>query len=278
MHAVRTDSSLQRWDTEGGAPKVRRPAHSKRAAPASQVTPSLYYFNIRSERTLIEDPEGLTLPDLKAALQEALALARQSLMEGDRQGENRRDWRVEIMDRANEHVMTVAFNEVYSCGWPREDNRPDRARDLTPLVRRTMEQRLSVLSLGVRDLERSRAFYESLGWQCSTRSTEEVVFFQLGGIALSLLPRGMLAREADLPEQGSGFSGVTLAYNTRSKAEVEMVMNEAEEAGARIVKAAQSSAWGGNSGYFADPDGYLWEIAWNPGFDLADDGRITLPK
>ena len=110
------------------------------------------------------------------------------------------------------------------------------------------------------------------------RSTEEVVFFQLGGIVLSLLPRGMLAREVDLPEDGSGFRGVALAYNTRSRAEVEMVMNDAEAAGARIVKAAESSAWGGYSGYFADPDEHLWEVAWNPGFDLANDGRITLPQ
>ena len=141
-----------------------------------------------------------------------------------------------------------------------------------------MEQRLSVISLGVRDLDRSRAFYERLGWQRSTRSTEEVVFFQLGGIVLSLLPREALAREADLPEAGSGFRGVALAYNTRSRAEVEMVLNEAEAAGARVVKAAETSVWGGYSGYFADPDDQLWEVAWNPGFDLADDGSVTLPE
>ncbi len=119
MHASRTDSSLQRWDNEGGAPRVRRPSKRGSSAPAHRATCALYYFNIRSDRTLIEDPEGLTLPDLKAALREALTLARQSLREGDRRGENRRDWRVEIMDRENEHVMTVAFGEVYSCEWSR---------------------------------------------------------------------------------------------------------------------------------------------------------------
>ena len=119
MHASRTDGSLQRWDNKGGAPRVRRTSKRGSSAPALQATSALYYFNIRSDRTLIEDHEGLILPDLKAALQEALALARQSLTEGDQRGENRRDWRVEIMDRANEHVMTVAFGEVYSCDWSR---------------------------------------------------------------------------------------------------------------------------------------------------------------
>ncbi len=285
MRAPRTDSSLNRWNDEGGAPNVPRSSRIRRSASPPQATSALYYFNIRSDhtlnsrsdRTLIEDPEGLTLPDLKAALQEALAIARHSLTEGNRQGENRRNWRVEIMDRANEHLMTVAFNEVYSCEWSRGSRGPDWASHPVPLVR-TMEQRLSVISLGVRNLSRSRTFYERLGWQRSMRSTEEVVFFQLGGIVLSLLPREMLAREANLPEHGSGFGGVALAYNTRSRAEVEMVLNEAEAAGARVVKAAQSSAWGGYSGYFADPDDYLWEVAWNPGFDLADDGRVTLPQ
>ena len=119
MHASRTDSSLQRWDNEGGAPQVRRSPRAKRSAPAPQATSALYYFNIRSDRTLIEDPDGLTLPDLKAALQEALDLARQSLTEGNRRGQDRRGWWVEIMDRANEHVMTVVFTEAYSCAWSR---------------------------------------------------------------------------------------------------------------------------------------------------------------
>ncbi len=109
MHASRTDSSLNRWDDEGGAPKVRRSLRTKCSTPAPQATSALYYFNIRSDRTLIEDPDGLTLPDLKAALQEALDLARLSVTDGIRRGDDRRGCRVEIMDLANEDVMTVFF-------------------------------------------------------------------------------------------------------------------------------------------------------------------------
>ncbi len=141
-----------------------------------------------------------------------------------------------------------------------------------------MEQRVSIITLGVSDLAASRAFYERLGWKCSTRMADEVVLFQLGSIVLSLFPRESLAREAHLPPEGSGLCGVALAYNTRSTAEVDAVMEEARTAGARILKAAQTSAWGGYSGYFSDPDGYLWEVAWNPGFELADDGSVTLPE
>jgi hypothetical protein len=178
---------------------------------------SLYYFNIRSDRTLKQDPEGSTLPDLKAALQEALALARLSLKIGDRKGQDRRGWRVEIMDRANEHLMSVAFTEADLCEWPRRGKSPAVPhRALESEV--AMEPRVSVITLGVSDLAESQAFYERLGWRCSKRMTEEVVLFQLGGLVLSLLPREVLAREADLPPEGSGFSGVALAYNTRSKA------------------------------------------------------------
>ncbi len=141
-----------------------------------------------------------------------------------------------------------------------------------------MEQRVSIITLGVSDLAASRAFYERLGWKCSTRMADEVVLFQLGSIVLSLFPREALAREAHLSPEGSGFCGVALAYNTRSTAEVDAVMEEARTAGARILKAAQTSAWGGYSGYFSDPDGYVWEVAWNPGFELADDGSVTLPE
>jgi predicted lactoylglutathione lyase len=139
-----------------------------------------------------------------------------------------------------------------------------------------MEQRISVVTLGVRNLAASQAFYESLGWRCSTRATDEVVFFQLGGIVLSLLPREVLAREADVEPQGSGFCGVAFAYNTRSKAEVEAVMARAQRAGACIRKAIQTSVWGDYGGYFSDLDGYLWQVAWNPGLDPAVDGSVTL--
>ena len=110
------------------------------------------------------------------------------------------------------------------------------------------------------------------------RAAEGVVFFQVGGGALSLYPRADLARDAGVSAAGSGFRGVVLAFNTRSRAEVDTVLREAERAGGRIVKAATDAFWGGYSGYFADPDDHLWEVAWNPGFALAADGGLVLPE
>ena len=140
-----------------------------------------------------------------------------------------------------------------------------------------MEQRLSLVTLGVSNLGRSRAFYERLGWKPSTAGGEEVVFFQLGGIALALFPRTALAEDAMIHEIGSGFGGVALAHNVRSRAEVDSVLAEAAAAGAKILKAARAAPWGGYSGYFADLDGYPWEVAWNPQFHLGRDGGIKLP-
>ena len=140
-----------------------------------------------------------------------------------------------------------------------------------------MEQRISIITLGVRNLGASQAFYERLGWKRSMRSVEEVVFFQLGGLVLSLFPREHLAAEAHVPPKWAGFGGIVLGYNTRSRAEVEEVIEAAEGAGARILRKAQNSLWGGYSGSFSDPDGYPWEVVWNPAFGLADDGSVTLP-
>jgi hypothetical protein len=123
MRASRTDTSLGRWDNDGGAPKARRYSRSERSPPARPETSALYYFNFRSNRALMDDSEGSTLPDLKAALHEALTLASQSLAEGYHKGEDRRGWRVEIMDRANQHLMTVAFTEACLCKWPRRGKR-----------------------------------------------------------------------------------------------------------------------------------------------------------
>ncbi len=275
MCPSQADTSLGRWDNEGGAPRAARRLRAKSAAPTPQAAGSLYYFNIRSDRTFKEDPEGSTLPDLTSALQEALTLARRSLKVGDRKGQDRRGWRVEIMDRANEHLATVAFTEADLCEWPRKGKSPlvpQRGLELGA----AMEQRVSVITLAVSDLATSQAFYERLGWRCSKRMTEEVVLFQLGGLVLSLLPREVLAREAAFPPEGSGFSGVVLAYNTRSKAEVEAVMAAARDAGAQIRRRAHPSVWGGYSGYFSDLDNHLWEVAWNPGLSPADDGSVTL--
>ena len=140
-----------------------------------------------------------------------------------------------------------------------------------------MEQRISLVTLGVGNLERSREFYERLGWKRAMAAAEGIVFFQAGGMALALYPREELAKDAKVSEEGSGFGGVTLAYNTRSKKEVDAVLGEAEAAGAKIMKKAEEAFWGGYSGYFADPDGFLWEVAWNPFFEVREDGGIRLP-
>ena len=127
-----------------------------------------------------------------------------------------------------------------------------------------MEQRLSLVTLGVADLERARRFYEDgLGWRRGN-DHEEVAFYQLGGMVLALWGREALAQDARLPDAGSGFGGIALAYNTRSREEVDAVLAEAEAAGGRILKPAEDASWGGYSGYFADPDGHPWEVAWNP--------------
>jgi hypothetical protein len=141
-----------------------------------------------------------------------------------------------------------------------------------------MEQRLSLVTLGVADLERARGFYEDgLGWRRGNAHAE-VVFFQLGGMILGLFSREALAADAGLPSAGSGFSGIALAYNARTRQEVDAVLAEAEAAGARILKPAKDAFWGGYSGYFADPDGHLWEVAWNPDWTIAEDGSVRLRK
>jgi uncharacterized protein len=140
-----------------------------------------------------------------------------------------------------------------------------------------MEQRVSLITLGVADLQRSREFYERLGWQRSMAEAEGVVFFQAGGMALALYSRTELAKDAKISPEGSGFSGIALAYNTRSREEVDSALAEAQAAGARILKPAEEAFWGGCSGYFADPDGFPWEVAWNPSFAILEDGSIRLP-
>lgn len=142
-----------------------------------------------------------------------------------------------------------------------------------------MEQRISLITLGVDDLDRARGFYlDGLGWRQSSASTDGISFIQLGGIALALYPRDKLAEDARVGEPGSGFSGVALAYNTRSRDEVDQTLHQAEAAGGRIVKPAEDVFWGGYSGYFADPDGHLWEVAWNPFFEVDAEGRLALPE
>jgi uncharacterized protein len=140
-----------------------------------------------------------------------------------------------------------------------------------------MEQRLSLITLGVADLKRSREFYERLGWRRSMAKAEGIIFFQAGGMALALFPRDELAKDANLAAEGRGFGGVSLAYNARTRAEVDSVLAEAEAAGAKLLKPAKLAVWGGYSGYFSDPDGFPWEVAWNPSFQIAEDGSIRIP-
>lgn len=142
-----------------------------------------------------------------------------------------------------------------------------------------MEQRLSVITLGVSDLKRAYQFYaQGLGWKASNSKGEKIYFFPVGGPALALYPRELLAEDALLayaPPQT--FCGVTLAHNVRMKEEVAQVLSFAEAAGGKILKPAQDVFWGGHSGYFADPDGYPWEVCFNPFFPLDEQGHIQLP-
>lgn len=129
-----------------------------------------------------------------------------------------------------------------------------------------MEQRISVITLGVRNLARSKAFYDALGWRMDSSREEEgaIIAYNLHASTLCLYPWDGLAEDAQVDSSGSGFRGVTLAYNVSTREEVDQVLAEAEQVGGSIVKLAQDTFWGGYSGYFADPDGMLWEVAWNP--------------
>jgi catechol 2,3-dioxygenase-like lactoylglutathione lyase family enzyme len=141
-----------------------------------------------------------------------------------------------------------------------------------------MQPRISLITLGVTDLARATAFYrDGLGFPHWLGSGEGVSFFRTGGAILALYPWDKLAEDALVPPAGSGFRGVALAHNVHTRAEVSEALAQAVAAGAKLVKPAQDVFWGGHSGYFADLDGHLWEVAWNPGFPLAADGSITLP-
>lgn len=139
-----------------------------------------------------------------------------------------------------------------------------------------MDPRISLVTLGVADMTAARTFYEKLGWQASGQSNDDVTFFQAGGMILGLYGRAALAEDAKVENSKPGFSGVALAYNGRDKAEVDRVLAEAVAAGGTLIKAAEDVFWGGYSGYFADPDGHLWEVAFNPFFPIAEDGSISL--
>ena len=137
-----------------------------------------------------------------------------------------------------------------------------------------MDQRISLITLGVADIARARGFYEALGWSGESPD-EDVVFFQAGGMVMALWGRAKFAHDSAV-EDGGGWGGVTLAYNVSSPEEVDNVIAQAEAAGAKIGRPGAPTFWGGYSGVFIDPDGHPWEVAHNPGWVLGDDGSITI--
>jgi len=139
-----------------------------------------------------------------------------------------------------------------------------------------MNQHLHLITLGVRDYEKSRMFYaETLGWKIS-RPQEGVAFFQAGGVVLSIFPRGELAKDALVDPEGHGFAGFSLAYNAQSEGEVDEIIRDLKAKGVKILKEPQKVFWGGYSSYFADPDGNGWEVAYNPFFPFDEDGNLKL--
>lgn len=143
-----------------------------------------------------------------------------------------------------------------------------------------MEQRLSIITLGVLDLQRAVAFYQQgMELQRHPLGGDDVAFFQMGAVILGLYPMDKLAEDAGLPEPAdNAFRGVALAYNVRDRAEVDAILARAASCGGCITRPAQDMFWGGYSGYFADTEGNSWEVAWNPAFPIAEDGSVSLPE
>jgi hypothetical protein len=138
-----------------------------------------------------------------------------------------------------------------------------------------MEQRISIVTLGVADLAKSRRFYaEGLGWKPAFEN-QEIVFFQTGGMIFALFLRDQLAADFHADAKDFGKPAMALGHNVRSQDQVDPLIARAAAAGAAILKPARKTSWGGYSGYFADPDGFPWEVAWNPGWPLAPDGSVT---
>ena len=138
-----------------------------------------------------------------------------------------------------------------------------------------MEQRISLVTLGVRDLARARAFYEALGWTTDAEPDDDVVFFQAGGMVVALWDRAKLSEDSEVEDSG-GWGGITPAYNARSNEEVDSVIEEARSAGAPIGREPGETFWGGYSGMFVDPDGHPWEVAHNPRWTIEPDGSTRL--
>jgi uncharacterized protein len=141
-----------------------------------------------------------------------------------------------------------------------------------------VQQRVSLITLGVDDLERARAFYEALGWRSRAEPGADVVFFQTGGSVFALWDRRLLAEDSGVELGDAGFGGITLAHNVASAEEVDAIVAQAASAGAGVARAPGETFWGGYSGVFVDPDGYPWEVAHNPRWTLDEAGNVTLPN
>jgi len=152
----------------------------------------------------------------------------------------------------------------------KSENQSGRAAEVLP-------RRINIVTLGVGDVAHSRKFYESLGFVASGFESKDVAFFDMNGTVLGLYGRGPLAEDAGVVDDGNGFRGVSLAINFETKAQVDEGLAFAAQCGGRIVQPAREVFWGGYSGYFADPDGHLWEFAYNPFMVLDDEGHMTLP-
>ncbi|SRR6266545_4317235 len=140
-----------------------------------------------------------------------------------------------------------------------------------------MNQHLHLITLGVKDFEKSYKFYsQTLGWKPSSPSQDDVAFFQAGGVVLAIYPREKLAEDALINPEGSGFSGITLAYNAQNESEVDQIISDLSSKGVVIIKEPQKAFWGGYSSYFADPDDYRWEVAYNPFFPFDENGNLQL--
>ena len=140
-----------------------------------------------------------------------------------------------------------------------------------------MNQHLHIITLGVRDFERSYKFYtQTLGWETSATVDDEIAFFQTGGVVFAIYPREKLAEDALTHPEGSGFAGFTMAHNVKSEQEVDEIIRDLEAKGVKIIKQPQKVFWGGYSSYFADPDGFHWEVAYNPHSKFDENGNLKI--
>jgi uncharacterized protein len=139
-----------------------------------------------------------------------------------------------------------------------------------------MRQKINLITLGVKDIKKAVKFYEALGWKKSSKSQGDLILFPLGGLTLALYPRKLLADDAMIKDEAAGFCGITLSYNAKSRQEVDSVLEQVEKLGAKIIKPAQETFWGGYGGYFKDPEGHLFEVAYVPFWKFDEKDNLIL--